>query len=255
MPSKSKKTAGKKGQSKKAPKSKAPPKKAVVVRVKRLQGEVEEVSEVPNLMPPEVVKELSTIEKQAALADDMSVNELLDVIEIYSDHAARSSQIAIKAGVRALAYAWGCGKMLNAAKEKLGKLGKGEFGKWRSANLVPKLMSERTSARYMLLAARFRDVRPLLQWAPTLRQAYIACGILPDFADGQEKDPEKEDVPRKQILFTSLNHLQRNLRLFERNLQEFEKSKEKLDASEKVDLQLVKYQIGQFTDRIVKLLP
>lgn len=245
MAAKSNKAPAKKSAKNKPPSGKSAPSPARAVKV-------EVVSEAPDLMSPEVVMHISKVEKQIGLVGGMPDQILINTIEIYADQAAKYSQIAQKAGASALVYAWACGKLLNAAKENLGH---GAFGKWRKEHLVPGVMSERTSARYMLLAAKCYDVRGLLQWGPTLRQAYVACGVLPDPAEGDQAEVEKPDVPKKQVLLASLSSLQKDLRLFEKNFQAFESSNEKLDAGEKTQLLLMKDEIKRFSDRILKLLP
>ena len=89
-----------------------------------------------------------------------------------------------------------------------------------------------------------------------MRQAYIACGVLPDpgEVDATEEEAQKIEVPKKQVLMTSLGDVQRNLRLFEKNLQQFEGSKEKLDEDEKTQLKLMRIEIENFATRILKLL-
>ena len=215
-------------------------------------GEVEVVAEAPDLMPPEVLKQISRMNDLVSALDGMTDGELLNSIKACATQASGYSRHAVKAGASALVYAWACGTLLNAAKEKLGH---GAFGKWRGEHLVPHAMSERTSTRYMHLAASCHDVRALLEWSPGLRQSYIACGVLPDLSATDRSGDEKEEVPRTAILFTGLSNLQRNMRLFEKTLDGFDKSKEKLSADEKTQLHLMKEEIGKFTDRILKLLP
>ena len=262
MAVKTKKVAAKKTPAKKTPTKKAAPrkppapkktaKKSTTRRGHASAVEIEVVSDVPDLMPPDVVKHIVTVETTVRDMAGMPESTLLKCITICAGQAATFSRHAAKAGASALVYAWGCGRLLLVAKEQLGH---GAFGKWRNEHLVPAVMSERTSARYMQLAARCHDVRALLQWAPTLKQAYVECGILPDPAMSDREPGDKEEVPRKELLFTSLTNLQKGLRLFEKNLESFEVSKEKLNAEDRTQLQLMKKEITGFSQRILTLLP
>ena len=75
------------------------------------------------------------------------------------------------------------------------------------------MMSERTSQRYMHLASSFADPRAMLECAPGLRQAYIACGILPEPEAGGSGGGDNPESRFKSLL-SSLGSLQRNIRLF-----------------------------------------
>jgi len=204
---------------------KAPAKKAAARPGKVTAVELEVVATVPDLMPPEVSKQIDAVEKQLSQVGDMSGALLCNTVQHYAAQADRFARHAVRAGASTLVYAWASGKLLNAAKEKLGH---GEFGRWRDANLVPAIISGRTATRYMQLATHCHDVRALLEWNPSLRQAYIACGILPDPSEADREEEEKEKPSAKQLLFTSLTHIQRDLRLFDQNIQKFESSKGKL---------------------------
>ena len=222
--------------------------------VAKAKSDKAKVAAVPrDLVTPEVAKEVTAAEGILGRVANLSEGGLSKEIQKYSKRADRFARESVNAGAIALVCAWACGKLLNAAKEKLGH---GSFGKWRSEHLVPEFMSERTTVRYMQLAARCHDVNALLEWSPGLRQAYIACGVLPDpgEVDATEEEAQKIEVPKKQVLMTSLGDVQRNLRLFERNLQQFEGSKEKLDEDEKAQLKLMRIEIENFATRILKLL-
>ena len=243
----------KKGVAKKIPKARTPGTKSSPAIAKAKSDKAKVAVEPPDLVTPEVTKELAAAEGVLARVADLSGAGLGKEIQKYSKRADLFAREAVSAGATALVCAWTCGKLLNAAKEKFGH---GSFGKWRSEHLVPEFMSERTTVRYMQLAARCHDVNALLEWSPGLRQAYIACGVLPDpgEVDATEEEAQKIEVPKKQVLMTSLGDVQRNLRLFERNLQQFEGSKEKLDEDEKAQLKLMRIEIENFATRILKLL-
>ena len=230
MAAKSKKVAAKKGPAKKS----APPRK----KAKAVDAEV--VSEPPDLMTAEVKRQISAVEKQIKLVEDMSVGDLSDTIEIYADQAARYSQIALKSGASALVYAWACGKLLNAAKARLGR---GDFGKWRTENLLSDSLSERTTARYMMLAKQCDDVKSLLEWSPSLRQAYIACGILPE-PERTSAEEGEDTAPKTHALLTSLSGLQKNLRLFTG-------SGEKLGKADLTQLKLMRDELDRFFEQVI----
>jgi len=246
------KPAAKKAAAKKPTARKPTAKKTTARSSKAKVVEMEVVPDVPDLMSPEVVKQIATVERMVGDMVGMPDSALLKAITTCAGQSAEFSRHAATAGASALVYAWGCGRLLNEAKEQLGH---GAFGKWRNEHLVPTVMSERTSARYMQLAARCNDVRALLQWAPTLKQAYVECGILPDPSVSDREPGDKDEVLPKEKLFTSLTNLQKGLRLFETNLKSFEVSREKLDEHDRTQLQLMKEQIAEFSQRILTLLP
>ncbi len=216
MTAKSKKRAVKKGV----------PRKSIASLAEAKASGAEVVTEVPDLMTAEVVKQLAQVETAIGRFDRMTEEGLAENIKGWAAHAADYSRQAVHAGASALVYAWGCGKLLNEAK---GKLGHGAFGKWRKQHVDSEGISERTSTRYMNLAKSCPDVRGLLQWAPTLRQAYVGCGVLPpppeqdkDEADDnlseeektrkEKEEHEKEVLRKKEVLLSSVSALQQKLR-------------------------------------------
>lgn len=196
---------------------------------------------VPDPMPPEVLKHLTKVEDFFDNSTHMEERELLHGIIEFSKRAADYAQQAVQFGGTALVYAWACGKLLNAAKSKLGR---GKFGAWRIKTLESNYISERTSQRYMQLATQYPEVKPLLQWSPGLRQAYIACGILPESPEKESAIIDKSTAIQRQALLSSITGIQRKLRLFA-------DLKGQLDASDKTQLQLAKNQIDEFFSRIL----
>ena len=161
-------------------------------------------------------------------------------IQMCANQAARFSEFTAQTGMTAIIYAWACGKLLNATKAKLGR---GDFGAWREDKLGAEVMSERTSQRYMQLAKQHDDVRALLVRSPSLRQAYVACGILPE-PEPTVGEEEEETSPKTRALLTSLTGLQRNLRLFSG-------SGEKLKKPERTQLTLMRDELNQFFDELL----
>jgi hypothetical protein len=208
---------------KKTPAKKTPKKMALAKKANPLPAKAVDV--MPDLMPPEVVKQITQVEGQIARLEGTVDAKLVQNIKGWAAQAAGFSRQAVQAGASALVYAWACGKLLNTAKEELGH---GAFGKWREQNLESNGISVRTATRYMLLAKRCHDIRGLLQWVPTLRQAYIECGILPEPPDRgkeesdvdqsaedelqkEEEHLQKEVLRKKEVLLASVSDLQQRL--------------------------------------------
>ena len=171
----------------------------------------------------------------------MTETELALGINAFSKQVAGFALEAVESGAAALVYAWACGKLLNSAKAKFGR---GDFGEWRAGKLEPGVISERTSQRYMKLAKDWDDIRALLEWSPTLRQAYIACGVLPEPPERNVNDGEDAEAIKRQALLSSITGIQKKLRVFSG-------LKGKLGAAEKTQLKLAKMQIDEFFDQIL----
>ena len=226
MPAKPKKVA------KKKPSTKSVPTKAKLIVVK-------ENPDVPDLMPPEVAKHLAEVEKLIKRSEKMKAGDLIKPIEDYAMHAASFSHKAVQAGASALVFAWACGKLLNATKKELGH---DAFGDWREDKLLSENLSERTSQRYMKLAKQCQDIKVLLEWSPSLRQAYIACGVLPE---PEQSENDSGTPPQKaHVLLASLSGLQKNLRLFAG-------SNEKLGKEDLSQLKLVRDELYRFFDQVI----
>ena len=187
-----------------------------------------------------MLKQISWVESVIGGMGNMTDTELLGCIRTCATKAETFVHAAIKASASALVYAWASGMLLNSAKAKFGH---GAFGKWRDAELVPDVMSVRTSQRYMKLAEASKDVKGVLEWSPSLRQAYIACGVLPE-SQRSAGDEESEESPKTRALLTGLTGLQKNLRLFSG-------SGESLGKSERTQLALVRAELNQFFDKIL----
>lgn len=247
--------------SSKAVVKKTPVKKAskkMVLAKKATSPPAKAADVLPDLMSPEVVKQIVQVEGQIARLEGMADAKLVQNIKDYATQAAGFSKQAVQAGASALVYAWACGKLLNEAKENLGH---GAFGKWRKEHVESAGVSERTSTRYMKLAESCSDVRGLLQWAPTLRQAYVGCGVLPppperdkDEADDslseeekkrkEKEEHEKEVLRKKEVLLASVSDLQQRLH-------QGISIKKSLDSGELRQLKLARIQINDFFTQIL----
>ena len=216
------------------------PAKAKKSAVMKPRTQIIEVEIIPELTPQAVVKQLSQVEETVARASSMSDAKIVTSIKDYSSRATKHAHTAVESGASALVYAWGSGKLLNAAKTKLGR---GDFGDWRKKHLCDDI-TERTSQRYMQLAKRYEDVRALLEWSPSLRQAYIACGILPEPPERAADEESDADEIKRQALLSSITGIQKKLRLFYG-------LKGKLGAGDKTQLKLAKQQIDEFLQQIL----
>lgn len=247
----------KKVQHKASRKAKAKPQPSIV-----LEGTVEVVTEAPNLMSEKVLEQLASVEKLLGKAESLTDPAILKSIQDYASQADRHRGVAVQAGASAIVFAWACGNLLKAAKKKLGH---GGFSTWWKENLS-QLISKRTAVRYMQLAERCSDLRGLLEWSPSLRQAYIECGILPtpEKQSGEREsgtDDGGETQLRQRVLEglsdvqKNLRHADRAIRILSENLTTMRASKIQFDAFEKEQVSLVKDEIIQFLKNIEELLP
>jgi hypothetical protein len=207
--------------------------------VKAVKFEV--VSAVPDLMPRKVVKQILSVEVIVSHVDKLSDAKLALFIKGYAQKADSFSKEAVHLGASALVFAWASGKLLNAAKAKLGR---GDFGQWRDKKLGRSVMSERTSQRYMQLAKQCDDVKSLLEWNSSLRQAYIACGILPEPPIREVDEEDDPDAAKRRALVSSITGIEKKLRVFSG-------LKGKLRAAEKKQLKQAKKEIDEFFDQIL----
>lgn len=100
--------AAKKVVAKKNPSSKSTPS-----RSDAKASEVEVVEETPDLMTPEVVKQIAKVGSVIGRLDRMTEVKLAENIEGWASLVADFSKQAVQAGASALVYAWACGRLLN----------------------------------------------------------------------------------------------------------------------------------------------
>lgn len=220
---------------KKIPKKKVLPLKA---NAKSVDSEV--LGDASDMMSPGAVEDFLIVMEVVEVAEKMKAEDLISGIKTYSDLALKHARLSVKLGASALVFAWATGKLLNAAKSRFGR---GSFGTWRNENLDLGAISERTLQRYMLLAKNYPDVKALLHWNPGLRQAYVACGILPE-PERTVGEVDDEPAPKTQALLTSLSSLQKNLRLFTG-------SGEKLVKADLTQLKLMRDELNRFFDQVI----
>jgi hypothetical protein len=109
------------------------------------------------------------------------LDELGGKIRDLHELATVCANMVHKVALQSLESAWSAGRALIAAKEKVAH---GEWTSWRTSN-VPGL-SEDQACRYMRLAKEIPHVRDL-DGLKTVRQAYLACGVI--------KEPAKKTAP------------------------------------------------------------
>lgn len=162
-------------------------------------------------------------------------------IIFYGGEASRLSTATIQSGALAIILAWACGTALNIAKTKLPH---GKFGPWRAELLRTAVFDVRTAQRYMELAKKYDCVKDLTEWKPSLRQAYLACGILPA-PSKSEKPADKNLEARARVgLLKSVGSVQKKLL-------RFGSKKMSLDDDTRKDLLTAKSEIDQlFKDLI-----
>jgi hypothetical protein len=217
---------------------KAAPRTRTKAKAKRAKVEV--VESPPALITRETRAVLKSVEEMVEGIEGVNDRTLLSLLRDSVRQAGECSRRAVSAGGLALVHAWGCGALLNAAKRRHGR---GAFGEWRDRHVVPAMMSERTSQRYMHLAASFPEPRAMLEWAPGLWQAYIACGILPEPEAGGSGEGG-EAASRFKSLLSSLGSLQRNIRLLA-------ESRERLGQADKQQLLELRRELDRFFDEIL----
>lgn len=186
----------------------------------------------------ETIKTRSAILAAMKIAD---LKELVTSIDQFAEEADGHAGDARESRSLAILSAWSCGALLNIAK---GQIQHGEFKKWRDNNF-PSRFSERTAQRYMKLADRFSCVEKLIEWNPSIRQAYIACGILPAPPES-EKPAEKDKVAVARVgLMKSVANVQTRLRRFStKKLRLDDDTKKKLVAAKSEIDELFKALIG-----------
>jgi hypothetical protein len=195
----------------------------------------------PTPLAPEVLEKISAVELSLMQVAAMSETKLTTAIRRYSDQATRSARDAVTAGALGIVSAWACGKLLNEAKDKRFR---GDFGSWRKQNFGDDVMSERTSQRYMKLARECNDVRDLLNMGASLRQAYVACGVLPEPPEREPVEKDESEAAKRQAFLASVTVVQKQLR----TLAGFGG---RLEEDERTQLTLARREIDAFFDQIL----
>jgi len=208
--------------------------------------EAADVGELPEALPlseyldPEVV---SRRNRERDIMEHADLEELAIQIRQRGEEADRHRTDALASAVLAMLNAWTCGSMLNIAKSKLNH---GEFIPWLTRELENTSFEIRTAQRYMQIAKRFSCVEDLVAWKPSLRQTYIACGMLPEPAESPEKTAEKDsETTAKAVLLKSVASVQDILLRFS-NSGNF-----KIDDETKKELVAAKAEIDQLFEDLI----
>lgn len=240
------KRAAKKAPSNKTAAKKTPAKKTAVEKVAPRGGKARLVEtvvvpseDVSEFVTPEVKTAIAAAQRVLGTAGNMSVAQILGNIRQYADHAAAHVAGTRSSGCLALICGWTCGKLLLAAKNSLDH---GKFGKWLDEAVVSDRISQRTAHRYMQLAEGCTDVTALLELR-SLRQAYLACGILPAPATGGGQR-NRGQLVTTDMLLTSVASLQKSLR-------RFDKDKITLAEDDRGQLAMLRDQIIEFFNTIL----
>ena len=125
------------------------------------------------------------------MSEELQINLTEQIREAFRD-ANRLATDARAVASEAVAKAIQCGQLLLQQKESLGH---GSWLEWLDANLPE--ITDRTARRYMALAKR-THVSDLNDTA-TVRQAYLATGIIPE---PEEKTPTPPDPNKPWVRFT-----------------------------------------------------
>jgi len=125
------------------------------------------------------------------MSEQLQINLASQIREAYQN-ANRLATDARAVASDAIAKALECGQLLIQQKESLGH---GSWLEWLDAN-VPEI-TDRTARRYMALAKRTHV--SVLNDTATVRQAYLATGIIPS---PEEKAPAPPDPNKPWVRFT-----------------------------------------------------
>jgi hypothetical protein len=166
--------------------------------------------------------------------------ELAAAIIINAQEAELYTRNALGNASLAVVSAWNCGGLLNIAKKRMKH---GEFQQWfRDMIRIPSL-GLRTAQRYMKLAKLNPRLEDLIASNSSIRQAYIACGILAEPPETEKSDKDNEATARLGLL-KSVASVQTRLR-------RFSEKKIKIDQKTRKDLLATKAEIDQLFKDII----
>ena len=207
-------------------------------KAKALKTEV-----LPPLNPfSEILSEDVLIERnrKVKLMKEASISELASSIASSALDAERMVCDTMASAGLAILEAWTCGYLLNLAKVQVMH---GDFQKWVRELGSRSEMNLRTAQRYMQLAKSCPDARDLIGSMRSLRQSYIACGILPEPSESEKSEVKDDASKARSELLKSVVGAHNKLR-------RFSEGKLRLDARTKKELVAVKTEI----DRLFKTL-
>lgn len=163
-----------------------------------------------------------------------SLEELAAAITISAEEADTHAEDALGSACLAVVSAWNCGGLLNIAKKQIRH---GEFQEWFNDMIRVPGFSLRTAQRYMKLARSQPRIEELIASNPSIRQAYIACGILAEPPETEKTDKDDDATVRLGLL-KSVASVQTILRRFsEKKIKIDQNTRKKLLATKaEIDL-------------------
>lgn len=173
----------------------------------------------------------------------MEKADLLDLtaaIIVNADEAEEHANNALGSACLAVVSAWNCGGLLNIAKMRIKH---GEFQQWFNDTIRVPSLGLRTAQRYMKLAKSHPRVDDLIASDTSIRQAYIACGILgapPETAISDKDD----DATARLGLLKSVASVQTRLR-------RFSEKKIKIDQKTRKELLVTKAEVDQLFKALI----
>ena len=141
---------------------------------------VPDMEVVPRNQNSELHEAVSLVTKDLS---GLSLDELAERIRSFASLADLNRRKARYHSAFAIIYAWGCGNDLIEVKRKLDH---GDLEKWLEAYVCDTEFSISTARRYRKLADKNPSLEELLMTSATLRQAYIATGILKPYIKKDE---------------------------------------------------------------------
>lgn len=169
-----------------------------------------------------------------------NLEELAGAIMTAAEASDTQVEMALESACKAIFAAWSCGSLLNIAKKQVKH---GEFQKWFNDTIDVPGFSLRTAQRYMKLAKNQPSIEELIASNPSIRQAYIACGILAEPPETEKTDKD-DDATARLGLLKSVASVQTRLR-------RFSEKKIKIDQKTRKDLLATKAEIDQLFKALI----
>lgn len=166
--------------------------------------------------------------------------ELAAAIIINAEEAETHMGDTLQSACLAVVSAWNCGGLLNVAKKRTKH---GEFQKWFEDTIRVPSLGLRTAQRYMQLAKKHPRLEDLIASTPSIRQAYIACGILAEPLENEKGDEDDEAIARIGLLKSVASVQTRLRRLSEKKI--------KLDKETRRELLATKTEIDQLFKALI----
>jgi hypothetical protein len=172
--------------------------------------------------------------------EQADLDSLAAAITICAEEADTNAEEALGSACLAVVSVWNCGGLLNIAKKQMRH---GEFQKWFNDRIDVPGFSLRTAQRYMKLAGLNPRLTDLIASNPSIRQAYIACGIL--------AEPPETEKTNKDFDATARLGLLRSIASVQTRLRRFSEKKIKLDKKTRKDLLATKAEIDQLFKALI----